>query len=211
MQSKTSIRNMTIFSMFLAIELILLFTPLGFIRLPGLSITLMHIPVIAAGILLGVKYGAGLGLVFGLCSVWNATMQPGVTSFIFSPFVTVAGISGNWTSLIIAIVPRVLLGVIAGLVFEALNKKLPRAASAGIAAVIATLCHTLMVLGLIAMIWGPQYAQAIGQSPDTLLFYLGMVIVTNGLAEMGVAGVVLMALAKAIKPIKTPAMSAGKA
>ena len=64
----------------------------------------------------------------------------------------------------------------------------------------ATLCHTIMVLGLIALLWGPQYAQAIGQSPDTLLMYLALVVLTNGIFEMIAAGIVSMALAKAIKP-----------
>lgn len=205
MKKKTATRQMALFSMFIAIELVLLLTPLGYIRLPGLAITLMHIPVIAAGILLGWKYGAALGLVFGLTSVWNATMQPSLTSFVFSPFVTIAGVSGNWTSLIIAIVPRVLLGVIAGLLFQVLQKKLNRPLAACVTGVCATLCHTLMVLGLIALLWGPQYAAAIGQSADQLLLYLGLVILTNGLAEMAMAGIVCMALAKAIKPVPAPA------
>lgn len=199
--------------MFLAIELLLVLTPIGYIRLPGLSITMMHIPVIAAGILLGWKYGAALGLVFGLTSVWNATMQPGPTSFVFSPFVTVAGISGNWTSLIIALVPRILLGAIAGWIFSALvNKaKMNRPLAAGLAAVLATFCHTFMVLGLIYVLWGAQYAGAIGAAPDALLGLLAMVVVTNGLAEMALAGVVCMALAKAIKPVALGKVSPNKA
>lgn len=205
MKRNSATRSMALFSMFIAIELVLLLTPLGYIRLPGLSITLMHIPVIAAGILLGWKYGAGLGLIFGLTSVWNATMQPGITSFVFSPFVTIAGISGNWTSLLIAIVPRVLLGVIAGLLFGLFKKYMKRVPAAGLTAVLATLCHTLMVLGLIALCWGPQYASAIGQSADQLLYFLGMVILTNGIAEMVMAGIVCMALARVIKPTVLPA------
>lgn len=208
MKRNQKTRNMALFAMFLAIELILLLTPLGYIRTPFLSITLMHIPVIAAGILMGPGYGAALGLVFGLTSVWNATMQPSLTSFVFSPFVTIGGISGNWTSLLIAIVPRVLLGLLAGLFFQAFNKKLNRPLSALFAAVLATLCHTLMVLGLIALLWGPQYAAAIGQSPSALLAYLGLVILTNGLAEMAAAGLVCMALAKAIKPVMLPSQKA---
>ncbi len=39
-------------------------------------------------------------------------MTPGITSFVFSPFITVGGISGNFFSLVIALVPRILLGVI---------------------------------------------------------------------------------------------------
>ena len=213
MRNNSKTRHMALFSMFLAIELLLVLTPIGYIRLPGLAITMMHIPVIAAGILLGWKYGAALGLVFGLTSIWNATMQPGPTSFVFSPFVTVAGISGNWTSLIIALVPRILLGAIAGWVFKALvtKAKMNTPLAAGVAAVLATFCHTFMVLGLIYVLWGGQYAAAIGSAPDALLGLLAMVVVTNGLAEMALAGVVCMALAKAIKPVGVPAVSQSKA
>ena len=200
MKRNQKTKIIALFSMFLAIELLLVLTPLGYIRTPFLSITVMHIPVIAAGILMGPSYGAALGLVFGLTSVWNATMSPTITSFCFSPFVTIGGVSGNWTSLIIAIVPRVLLGWIAGTLFNAFNKKLNRPLSALVSGVLATLCHTIMVLGLIALLWGPQYAQAIGKSPDTLLMYLALVVLTNGIFEMIAAGIVSMALAKAIKP-----------
>lgn len=201
MKKTTQTRMIAMFSLFLAIEIVLVLTPLGYIRTPLLSITLMHIPVIAAGILMGPQWGAALGLVFGLTSVWNATMNPGLTSFVFSPFVTVGTVSGNWTSLIIALVPRILLGCIAGWLFQALNKKMNRPLAACLAAAIATLCHTFMVLGLIYLLWGSQYAQAIGKSADALLAVLGLTVVTNGLAESAMAAIVCMALAKAIKPL----------
>lgn len=192
------------FSMFLAIELVLLLTPLGYIRTPALSITLMHIPVIACGILMGPGYGAALGLVFGLTSIWNATTAPGPASFIFSPFVTIGTISGNWSSLLIALVPRILLGYLAGVFFNFFSKKMNRPVAALVTGILATLCHTLMVLGLIAIFWGPQYAELNGVAENMLLIYLGTVILTNGLAEMGAAGVICMALTKAIRPSMLP-------
>lgn len=192
------------FSMFLAIELVLLLTPLGYIRTPALSITLMHIPVIACGILMGPGYGAALGLVFGLTSIWNATTAPGPASFIFSPFVTIGTISGNWSSLLIALVPRILLGYLSGVFFNFFSKKMHRPVAALVTGILATLCHTLMVLGLIAIFWGPQYAELNGVAENMLLIYLGTVILTNGLAEMGAAGVICMALTKAIRPSMLP-------
>lgn len=200
MKKNQEVRNLALFSMFLAIELLMCLTPVGYIRMPGLSITLMHIPVVVCGILMGPSWGAALGLVFGLTSVWNATTQPGIVSFVFSPFVTIGGVSGNWTSLIIALVPRVLLGYLSGLFYQLFAKKLNRPLSALLAGCLSTFLHTLMVLGLIALLWGNAYAAALGQSPDLLLMYLGTVILTNGLLEMAAAGLVAMALAKAIRP-----------
>lgn len=205
MKRKQEIRNMTLFAMFLAIELVLMLTPLGFIRTGFLNITLMHIPVIAAGILMGPNYGAALGLVFGLLSIWNSTVNPSATAFVFSPFITIGGISGNWTSLIIALVPRILLGYLAGWFFKFFsNLFTKRFTAAFVTAVLATFLHSVMVLGLIGLLWGAQYAQVIGQSPDGLFGYLAVIIFTNGLGEMLAAGLVCGALAKAIKPLAPP-------
>ena len=69
----------------------------------------MHLPVILAGVLLGPEFGAGIGFVFGLTSCVRATMQPGITSFVFTPFVQVGNMHGNAFSLLIAFGPRILL------------------------------------------------------------------------------------------------------
>ena len=49
----------------------------------------------------------------GILSVITNTVQPGLTSFVFSPFVTIGEQSGNWLSLVVAILPRVLIGLTA--------------------------------------------------------------------------------------------------
>lgn len=88
MKSKKT-QYMSIMAMFLAIQIILVVTPLGYLPIGPISATTMHIPVIIAGIALGKKAGAQLGFVFGLTSVLNATFRPTLTSFCFSPFVTI--------------------------------------------------------------------------------------------------------------------------
>ena len=90
MKSKKT-QYMSIMAMFLAIQIILVVTPLGYLPIGPISATTMHIPVIIAGIALGKKAGAQLGFVFGLTSVLNATFRPTLTSFCFSPFVTIGG------------------------------------------------------------------------------------------------------------------------
>ena len=198
MNKSTSIRTMTIFSLFIAIEVVLLITPLGFLRIGPLSATLLHIPVILAAILLGTKYGVLLGLFFGLASIWNATTAPGPISFVFSPFITIGGMSGGWQSLIVALVPRILLGWIAGSVFTILKKKMSRAKSAGIAAGVSTFLHTAMVLTLIAVFYGKPYAQALGIAQNALVGVLAYTIATNGMLELVLAVVVGMAIAKVL-------------
>lgn len=202
MRSKKT-KNLTLFAFFLAIELILLFTPLGFLRIGPLSATLMHIPVIIAGITMGWKYGLSLGLVFGLCSVWNATFAPGPTSFCFSPFITVGGYSGNFSSLLIAIVPRVLLGLFSAKVYEGMRKrKQNESLSIVSASLLGAITNTVLVLGLIYLFFGVNYAAVMNVSYGALLGILMGVVMTNGIAEAVVGCIVCLMVCKALKPVK---------
>lgn len=195
-------KALTLFAFFLAVELILLFTPLGFLRIGPLSATLMHIPVIIAAVTMGWKYGAALGLVFGLCSIWNATFAPGITSFCFSPFITVGNVSGNFASLIIALVPRVCIGLIAYGVFTFCQKRNVNESVGVIAAALAgAIINTVLVLGMIYIFFGTAYAQALSISYDTLLAVLMGVVFSNGIAEAVIAAVVTVTVYKALKPI----------
>ena len=119
---KTDTRKLTQLALLIAIQLILSFTPLGFIILPGMvSITIMHIPVIVGGIVMGPMYGGILGLVFGLLSMYKATTAAtSVVDQAFSPFLSGAPVQ----SIIMCIIPRVLLGVVAALLFRALEKRI---------------------------------------------------------------------------------------
>ena len=192
-KSKLSVRQMCLLALFLAIEIIMYLTPIGYLRINALSVTLMHVPVIILASTMGPTAGAFLGFVFGCTSVIGATMTPGITSFVFSPFITVGGISGNFFSLVIALVPRILLGVIAGYVFKFAKKY---AKNTPVAA--ATVCHTIMVLGMIVILFGPQYSQALGISQAALNGVMAGVIGTNMIPEVIVAVVSNMALATAL-------------
>mgnify|MGYP002231725940 CR=1 FL=1 len=59
-------------AMMIAIILLMSFTPLGYLRTPGLSITLLTIPVAVGAIILGPKGGAVCGLAFGATSFYMA-------------------------------------------------------------------------------------------------------------------------------------------
>lgn len=108
----TSVRQLVIVAMLGAITVVLGMTPLGFIPIGPLSATTMHIPVIIGAILEGPVVGGLVGLIFGLSSLFNAMTRPTAISFVFyNP--------------LISIVPRVLLGVFAGLIFKAFKDKDP--------------------------------------------------------------------------------------
>ncbi|HAM30781.1 MAG TPA: ECF transporter S component, partial [Erysipelotrichaceae bacterium] len=46
MKKSQNLKKMTLFALFIAIEMMLLMTPFGYLRIGPISATLMHIPVI---------------------------------------------------------------------------------------------------------------------------------------------------------------------
>jgi uncharacterized membrane protein len=113
------------FSILLAIEAIVCFTPLGSIPLapPLIVATLGMIPVIIAGILLGLWAGALMGAFAGLFSfiVWTF-MPPSIMAFVFTPFASVGDVHGNFWSLLICFAPRIGVGVVAACLFKLLRR-----------------------------------------------------------------------------------------
>ena len=111
---KMNTRYMATLAMFCGVLLVMGVTGIGFIPLPVIKATTMHIPVILGAVLLGPGAGAVLGGVFGLCSIWANTTSPGLLAFAFSPFMTTEGLPGVLKSLWIALGCRILFGAIAG-------------------------------------------------------------------------------------------------
>lgn len=169
-----------------AILLILMFTPLGYIPVGVLRITTMHIPVILTACILETKEGMLLGGLFGLSSVVINTINPTVTSFVFSPFIEVGGIHGNGYSLLIALAPRILIGLVAGIVYKKYQNKL----GLTLASFLATLTNTILVLGGIYILFGTSYASSRGIAYELLKNVMLTTVFTNGLLEALVAIVV---------------------
>ena len=157
MNTKNRISDTVQLALFCAIILILAFVPnLGYIPLGFTRATIIHIPVIVASIMLGAKKGAFLGLLFGLTSLFNNTVNPTVTSFVFTPFVTLGNTDGSWLSLIVCLVPRILVGVVPYWVYAGVKKL--KFGSDGLALTLSGLCgsltNTLLVMNMIYFFFG---------------------------------------------------------
>ena len=190
MNKKT--KRLSYLSLFIAIEIVIATLPfLGFIPLGFINVTTLHIPVIIAGILLGKKDGAIVGFTFGLLSLIKNTIAPVATSFLFSPFYEIGGISGNYKSLIISFIPRILIGYLSGLCYSFLvNKTKKEDIAIGVAACIGSLANTVLVMGFAYLFFAHEYAQAIHVAYDTIFYFMLGVIATNGIAE-AIAGVLI--------------------
>ena len=196
---KMDTRYMATLAMFCGILLVMGATGIGFIPLPVIKATTMHIPVILGAILLGPAAGAVLGGVFGICSIWANTTSPGLLAFAFSPFMTTEGLPGVLKSLWIALGCRILLGVIAGWLWKGLKRVLKQDYLAlPVTAAVSTICHTILVMGSIYLLLAQQYAQAKNVA-ITAVFGLVMGTVTaSGIPEAIIAAVLVTVIGKAL-------------
>ena len=198
-RKKMDTRYMATLAMFCGILLVMGMTGIGFIPLPVIKATTMHIPVILGAILLGSAAGAVLGGVFGICSIWANTTSPGLLAFAFSPFMTTEGLPGVLKSLWIALGCRILLGVIAGWLWKGLKRVLKQDYLAlPVTAAVSTICHTILVMGSIYLLLAQQYAQAKNVA-ITAVFGLVMGTVTaSGIPEAIIAAVLVTVIGKAL-------------
>ena len=196
---KPDTRYMATLAMLSGLLLVMGMTGIGFIPLPVIKATTMHIPVILGAILLGPGAGAALGAVFGLCSIWANTTAPGLLSFAFSPFMSTEGLLGAAKSLWIALGCRILFGLVAGILWKIVKRiakqdyiVLP------VTAVIATLCHTIFVMGSIYVLLADQYAQAKNVAFEAVFGLIIGTVTASGIPEAIAAAILVTVIGKAL-------------
>ena len=198
-RKKMDTRYMATLAMFCGVLLVMGATGIGFIPLPVIKATTMHIPVILGAILLGPAAGAVLGGVFGLCSIWANTTSPGLLAFAFSPFMTTEGLPGVLKSLWVALGCRILLGVIAGWLWKGTKRVLKQDYLAlPVTAAIATICHTFLVMGSIYLLLAQQYAQAKNVAITAVYGLVMGTVTASGIPEAIIAAVLVTVIGKAL-------------
>ena len=132
MKNKKKLVRLVLFALFSALIVAMTFTPyMGYITVGIIEITTLHIVVILGATILGAKYGALLGGVWGITCIVRAIQMA------FIPF----------ANPIVSLLPRILVGVVAGLVFLGLSKtKIPKVISLVIATLAGTITNTTCVL-----------------------------------------------------------------
>ena len=198
-ERKMSARELTTLGLLTGILLLMNFTPLGYFRTLGLSISLMMIPVGIGAMLMGPKAGAWLGLVFGATSFYQALTGS-------SPFSSML-LSINPVGTFMTCIPtRMLMGFCVGLIFQAVQKVDQRKAVCYfVGGFAAAFLNTLFFMGaLLLFFWNTEYVQGINQTLgnlNPLLFVLAFVGV-NGAFEMTssciVGGIVSKAISRAM-------------
>lgn len=197
-RSSFTVRKIAVTGILSALSIVLNFTPLGFIMIPGLAVqvTLMHIPVIIGAILEGPVAGAFIGLVFGLSSLYTAVYTPLPIAFAFlNPLVSV--------------LPRILIGIVAYYAYAALDKALGskrNALSIGTSAVLATTTNTVGVLGMIYILYAKRYIDALKTMPGVPQTidpsYIFLSAVPNYIAELIASVILCIPIVLAIRKIR---------
>lgn len=191
--------NLTQFAILVAIEALFCFTPLG--SLPALGpivATLAMIPVVITAILMGPKFGTLMGAIAGFFSflVWTFMPPSPLTAFIFTPFYSFGEFHGNFGSLLICFVPRILTGTFAALVYKATSKMSNDPIRISLGAAAGSLTNTFLVMLGIWLFFGQQYSSLAGQS---MLLIIGSTVLTSGIPEAIVAAIAAVAVCKPVK------------
>jgi len=189
-KKKLTIQWMTGTAMMVALTLVLANTPLGLIRMPFLTATTLHIPVIIATLVLGLEAGVITGVVFGV----NSLISNLTNASFFAPF---------FINPLVSVLPRVLFPFAVYAIAKALDRvplrgSLKKPIAYVTASALGTALHTTMVMGMIyllnaqkiadMLISGAGVPQAIAERGVGMgVAVLG---VTNGVPEMIVAAVI---------------------
>lgn len=182
-------------ALFTAIILLMAFTPLGYIRTPGLEITLIVVPVTVGAIIMGPTAGAILGGVFGLTSF--------IQCFGISPFGTaLLGVSFVGT-FIVCLIPRILMGWMAGIIFRGLKKwDKTKVISHAVTNLAGPLLNTLFFMAtLILLFYNTEFLQGIATTlgSHNIIEFVILFVTVNGLIEAGVSFVIGTVVSTAIE------------
>ncbi len=196
---KSNTLSMVQLALFAALIFLMAFTPfIGYIPLGFTRATIIHVPVIIASVILGPVKGGFLGFLFGLTSLINNTINPTATSFAFSPFISLGTGSGNFFSLVICFVPRILVGVVPHYVYRLTKKPLKQAPSLVLAGLCGSLTNTLLVMHMILLFFGEQYAAANQKAYEAVYGFILSIIGINGVPEAIVAAILTLTVCKAL-------------
>lgn len=181
--------NLVLLALFVALIVLLGFTPLGLIPLGFINVTILCVPVIVGTLYMGWKNGLILGLAFGLTSFASALMKPSalVSTLMGALPVLVA---------LMSIVPRLLVPLTAYAVHARLRGKRENLA-VGVAAVCGSLTNTVFYLGLMLLFY-----VLCGIDTASVLSLIGGTALIAGTCEAVAAAVLCTPILLALRRLK---------
>ena len=188
-------KRMVLLAMLSGILLIMSFTPLGYLNIGPLAVSLNMIPVAIGAVALGPGGGAFLGAVFGVtsclqCVGIGGTSAMGVILFEINPLLTILQ----------RLVPRILAGWLTGMVYGGLRSLHFRYACYG-AGACAALLNTALFMGALVLLFGQtQYLQELIAGRNILVFMISFVGI-NALVEVFATTIAAGAVCRALEKL----------
>lgn len=187
---KQKLFHIVLMALYIALLLVMDFTPIGYIPTGLFNITLMFLPVIFGAITLGPIHGAILGAVFGATSF----IQAFGLGFVVDPM---AGTLFNENPVgytLVCFLPRIIMGLAVGLIFKGLQKiDKTRLISYGVASASAVVFNTSLFLTGYFLVYKNTVLAG-----TTFKAIITTALTLNSLIELLVALVVGTAVSKAI-------------
>ena len=192
---KFSTHKLVMLAMLSAVLLVMSYTPLGYLNIGPLAISLNMIPVAIGAVALGPTGGAVLGAVFGItsflqCVGIGGTSAMGVILFEISPVLTILQ----------RLATRALAGWLAGWVNVGMRKLTNPTVSFFVTGFCAALLNTVLFMAALVLLFGnTEYLQGLMGGKNVILFictFVGINAVVEMLASTLAVGAVCKVLEK---------------
>lgn len=177
-----------------AVIIIMSFTPIGYLKIGTVAITFITVPVAIGAIISGPISGAVLGGIFGLTSF--------IQCFGIDPFGTALLNINLIYTLLMCFVPRILTGLLSGLVFKFLSKAdKTNLISYVITCLSCSVMNTIFFMASLMVLFGSSdyiksIMDALGQT-NVILFMFALVGI-NALIEIIVNSLISAAISKSL-------------
>ena len=170
-KSKEKVTRLVLLALFTAIMIIMSTTPMGYLNIGPLAITLNVIPLGIAAIALGPTGGLVIGAVFGITSFLQCIGIGGVSAmgsalFQISPIL----------AFLQRFIPRLLDGLIIGLLHKFFVKKFGTKISCFFTGFLAALLNTALFMSSLVLLFGnTEYMQNLIDGKNILIFICSFV------------------------------------
>ncbi len=197
-EKKSGTYRMVLTAFFVAIVLLMAFTPLGYIPTPMIKISLISIPVAVGAIILGPVEGLILGTVFGLTSVYQSMAGDGLGPLMMQ----IAPIS----NIIVRLPTRMLMGWLTGMIYKGLKDSRIKAISIPVACVSAPVLNTVLYMTTLCVLFFnkpevQEWAASASLPTDNVFAFVAAMVSFNALVEALAALVIGSAIVKALMTV----------
>lgn len=187
-------KELTLMGLLTAVLLVMSFTPIGFLTIGPLAITLNMIPVAIGAVALGPKGGAILGAVFGItsflqCIGIGGTSPMGVILFEINPVL----------AFVQRFLPRLIMGILTAYIYKLVKKAMGAGVASYASGFFAAFLNTLLFMSLLVLLFGnTDYMQELMNGKNVIVFICTFVGI-NAVFEMIVSTVLTGLIIKALE------------